>query len=71
MAAGEEKRVRRKASPAQTLPSSVKPEPDAVGSTVRPRRLAEFIGQEQLRRNLTIFIKAALSRKEPLDHCLL
>ena len=71
MAAGQEKRVRRKAPPAQTLPSSLKPEPDAVGSTVRPRRLAEFIGQEQLRRNLTIFVRAALSRKEPLDHCLL
>jgi Holliday junction DNA helicase RuvB len=38
---------------------------------LRPRRLEDFIGQEQLRRNLAIFIKAALSRKEPLDHCLL
>jgi Holliday junction resolvasome RuvABC ATP-dependent DNA helicase subunit len=71
MAAGEEKRVRRKAPVAQAPLSSGKPEGDAVGSTLRPRRLEDFIGQEQLRRNLAIFIKAALSRKEPLDHCLL
>src|SRR5664280_1483632 len=71
MAAGEEKRVRRKAPVAQTPQASGKPEGDAVGSTLRPRRLEDFIGQEQLRRNLAIFIKAALSRKEPLDHCLL
>ena len=71
MAAGEEKRVRRKAPVAQAPLLPGKPEGDAVGSTLRPRRLEDFIGQEQLRRNLAIFIKAALSRKEPLDHCLL
>ncbi len=71
MAAGEEKRVRRKATVAPVALSAGKPEADAVGSAVRPRRLEDFVGQEQLRRNLTIFIKAALSRKEPLDHCLL
>ncbi len=71
MAAGEEKRVRRKVPVAQAPLLSGKPEGDAVGSTLRPRRLEDFIGQEQLRRNLAIFIRAALSRKEPLDHCLL
>jgi Holliday junction DNA helicase RuvB len=71
MAAGEEKRVRRKASVTQAQPLPLKSEPDVAGSAVRPRRLEDFIGQEQIRRNLTIFIKAALSRKEPLDHCLL
>jgi len=71
MAAGVEKRVRRKVTVAQAPLPSAKPEGDAVGSTLRPRRLEDFIGQEQLRRNLAIFIKAALSRKEPLDHCLL
>src|SRR5450830_1210362 len=71
MAAGEEKRVRRKAPVTLAPVSSGKPEGDAVGSTLRPRRLEDFIGQEQLRNNLDIFIKAAVSRKEPLDHCLL
>ena len=71
MAGGEEKRVRRKAPVAQAPLLPGKPGGDAVGSTLRPRRLEDFIGQEQLRNNLDIFIKAALSRKEPLDHCLL
>lgn len=71
MTAGEEKRVRRKASVTQVIPPAGKVEADAVGSTVRPRRLEDFIGQEQLRNNLDIFIKAAHRRNEPLDHCLL
>lgn len=38
--------------------------------TLRPRELKEFIGQEKLKENLTVFITAAKGRKEPLDHCL-
>lgn len=37
---------------------------------LRPQRLAEYIGQEQLRKSLSIFIKAAVGRGEPLDHVL-
>jgi len=43
-------------------------EPDL---SLRPRRLAEFIGQEQLKANLTVFLKAAKQRGETLDHILL
>ncbi|MGB9666104.1 MAG: Holliday junction branch migration DNA helicase RuvB [Candidatus Cryosericum sp.] len=71
MAAGEEKRVRRKPVVAKPAAAPPKPDADATGAVMRPRRLEDFIGQEQLRRNLTVFINAALSRKEPLDHCLL
>jgi Holliday junction DNA helicase RuvB len=39
-------------------------------TTLRPRRLAEFIGQQQLRANLGVFIEAARSRREALDHAL-
>lgn len=39
--------------------------------SLRPRRLREFIGQEDLRSNLSIFIDAAKKRGEPLDHTLL
>lgn len=39
--------------------------------SLRPRRLDEFIGQEKLKQNLTVFLKAALQREEPLDHLLL
>jgi Holliday junction DNA helicase RuvB len=37
---------------------------------LRPASLQEFVGQDKLRENLLIFIKAASKRKEPLDHVL-
>jgi Holliday junction DNA helicase RuvB len=43
---------------------------DSEGS-LRPRRLAAFIGQQQLKANLAVFIEAARGRTEPLDHVLL
>lgn len=39
--------------------------------SLRPRRLTEFIGQDQLKSNLAVFLKAAQQREEPLDHLLL
>jgi Holliday junction DNA helicase RuvB len=45
-------------------------EEDAAESSLRPQRLAEFIGQERARKNLGIFIAAARGRKEALDHVL-
>src|SRR6266481_9380355 len=39
--------------------------------TVRPAKLAEYIGQRQVKDNLRIFMKAALNRREALDHVLL
>ncbi len=39
--------------------------------SLRPRRLEEYIGQDQVKNNLSIFVKAALSRGEALDHVLL
>jgi Holliday junction DNA helicase RuvB len=39
--------------------------------SLRPRRLAEFIGQENLKRNLSVFLTAARQRREPVDHILL
>nr|WP_207476716.1 Holliday junction branch migration DNA helicase RuvB [Arenibaculum pallidiluteum] len=44
---------------------------EAPDQTIRPLSLAEFIGQRQVRENLGIFIQAARSRGEPLDHVLL
>jgi Holliday junction DNA helicase RuvB len=37
---------------------------------VRPRRLSDFIGQDDLRSNLDVFIRAASERERPLDHTL-
>ncbi len=38
--------------------------------SLRPQSLDEYIGQEELKRNLRIFIEAAKKRAEPLDHVL-
>jgi holliday junction DNA helicase RuvB len=43
----------------------------SVELSLRPKRLSEFIGQEKLKENLAVFLKAALQRGEPLDHLLL
>ena len=46
------------------------PEDSSEGS-LRPRTIAEYIGQEKAKENLRIFIHAAKIRNEPLDHVLL
>ena len=40
-------------------------------TTLRPQSINEYVGQEKNKENLSIFIKAALSRNESLDHVLL
>ena len=42
-----------------------------IESSLRPRQLCDYIGQEKVKTNLEIYIKAALDRKEALDHVLL
>lgn len=42
-----------------------------VELSLRPRRLAEFIGQDRVKESMSIFIEAARGRREPLDHVLL
>ena len=41
-----------------------------VDQNLRPRRLKQYIGQELVKKNLDIFIRAAKGRNEPLDHVL-
>lgn len=41
-----------------------------VESSLRPRRLDEYIGQKTVKENLSVFIEAARQRSEPLDHVL-
>ncbi|HWA91652.1 MAG TPA: Holliday junction branch migration DNA helicase RuvB [Rhizomicrobium sp.] len=45
-------------------------EDDTLEASLRPKRLAEFVGQQQARENLSIFIQAAKARGEALDHVL-
>lgn len=42
-----------------------------VEFSLRPKTLTEYIGQDKAKDNLDIYIKAAVGRKEPLDHVLL
>ena len=44
---------------------------DAAEASLRPQTLADFTGQKASRENLAIFIQAAKSRGEALDHVLL
>ena len=44
---------------------------DEGEGSLRPKSLAEYIGQEKAKGNLSIFIQAAKMRGEPLDHVLL
>ena len=44
---------------------------DPADAPLRPQTLAEFTGQKASRENLAVFIAAAKSRNEPLDHVLL
>ncbi|MFG6352142.1 MAG: AAA family ATPase, partial [Oscillospiraceae bacterium] len=44
---------------------------DEGEGSLRPKSLAEYIGQEKAKGNLAIFIQAAKMRGEPLDHVLL
>jgi Holliday junction DNA helicase RuvB len=43
---------------------------DDADTSLRPQRLSEFIGQQQARSNLSVFIEAARARNEALDHVL-
>ncbi len=57
---------------AERLLSGVPREDDPTfDATLRPRRLADFVGQEKVKDNLRIGIAAAAGRGEPLDHVLL
>ena len=46
-------------------------EEQVVEGSLRPRRLAEYIGQEKIKDNLSILLEAARRRKESVDHVLL
>ena len=52
-------------------PSALSPDEDEIDYSLRPKALRDYIGQDKVKENLSIYIKAALKRKEPLDHVLL
>lgn len=44
---------------------------DAIEPALRPKRLADYVGQERIIQNLSVAIRAARERREALDHVLL
>lgn len=47
------------------------PEDTEIENSLRPKQIKDYIGQEKAKENLSIYIKAARLRGEPLDHVLL
>ena len=55
----------------RTITTEKLPEETQLELSLRPKYLSEYIGQEDLKNTLKVYIEAARSRKEPLDHVLL
>ena len=47
------------------------PQEEAFERSLRPKSLSEYVGQEKIRGQLSVFVEAARNRKEALDHVLL
>ncbi|KJV05584.1 Holliday junction branch migration DNA helicase RuvB [Methylocucumis oryzae] len=53
------------------ISASKQNEDERLDRAIRPKRLADYIGQEKLRMQMEIYIQATLKRKEALDHVLI
>jgi holliday junction DNA helicase RuvB len=58
------------ANPGRKVVSAERRDEDAAETSLRPQRLSEFVGQAQACANLGVFIQAARTRREALDHVL-
>lgn len=54
----------------RVVDSKVNGEEAALDRSLRPSGFAEFVGQQSIKDNLSIYIQAAMQRGEPLDHAL-
>ena len=54
----------------EPLAAEALPDDRSADERLRPRSLAEFVGQPRLRENLAVFLEAARGRGEPVDHLL-
>ena len=61
----------RRATPSASCRPRPRTEEEAVDRAIRPKRLADYVGQEQVKAQLEIFVKAAVKRGEALDHALI
>jgi Holliday junction DNA helicase RuvB len=51
--------------------SQTRKDGDAFEQTLRPKNIADYVGQQAIKQHLMVYIQAALQRKEPLGHTLL
>jgi len=58
-------------SPQRIVSGQAFDEDARIEASVRPQRLADFIGQSRVKENISIAVEAARSRGEALDHVLL
>ena len=63
--------VSEKATPDRIVQPVAATEEEAVDRAIRPKRLVDYVGQEQVKAQLEIFVKAAVMRGEALDHTLI
>src|SRR6478672_547852 len=56
---------------AEALSASPTDEDRELDLTLRPTRIDDYVGQRQVKENLRVYMKAALARREALDHVLL
>jgi Holliday junction DNA helicase RuvB len=54
----------------ENLSSAEQADDSALDRSLRPHRFEDFVGQEQIKENLRIFVEAARRRGEPIDHTL-
>jgi Holliday junction DNA helicase RuvB len=54
-----------------STPTTTSTQEEAIERALRPKRFDEYVGQEKIRSQLSIFIEAARKRRESLDHVLL
>ena len=54
----------------RVISTEVRQEEEKFENSLRPQSLKEYIGQEKIKKNMEIYIKAAKERNESLDHCL-
>ncbi len=53
------------------MSASVRSEDNDTEGTLRPKQLKDYVGQERIKQNLSVYIEAALGRHDALDHILL
>ena len=52
-------------------PQAESPREDVIDRAIRPKSLDEYVGQQVVREQMSIFLQAAKGRSEPLDHTLI